>query len=152
MRRIAERAGVALGLVAGGQLQPARVDIGRQVLRAPVPDAGDLGDGDAPRRTDDVAALDAHVLAPGLQQAGADLQDALGQLVAGRGDRAARHDHAARAPGAGGVGRLGGVAVHEADAIMRDAKDGMRDLGQRGLQALAVAVRADPELERRHRA
>ena len=44
MRGVAERAAVALRLVAGGDLQPARVDVVRQVLRAQIPGARDLRD------------------------------------------------------------------------------------------------------------
>ena len=125
---VAEGARVALGLVAGGNLEAGRIDIGRQVLRAAVPRARDLGDADAARWPHHLAAFDAHILAPGLQQAGAHAHDALGELLARLRHRAAGHDHAARAPSAGGVGRLGGVAVHQADAIVREAQDRVRRL------------------------
>ena len=148
VRGVAEGAGVALGLVAGGHFEAAGIDVGRQVLRAAVPGARDLGDGDAARRPDHLAALEAHVLAAWPAAARRRSSSTrVGQLVAGRGHGAARHDHAARAPGAGGVGRLRGVAVHQADAVVRHAEDRVRDLRQRGLQALAVAVRADPQLQ-----
>ncbi len=144
---VAERAGVALGLVAGRQLQAARVHVPGQILRAAIPGARHVGDRDAPRCPHHLPALEPDVLAPGLQQAGADRQHALGQLVAGRRYGAARHDHAARAPGARGIGRLGGVAVHETDAVVRNAEHGVGDLRQRRLQSLSVAVGADLQLQ-----
>ena len=55
MCRIAERAGVALGLVAGSQLEAAGVRVGRQILRTSVPGAGDLRYGDAPGETIDLS-------------------------------------------------------------------------------------------------
>ncbi len=49
VRGVAERAAVALRLVAGGHLQPARIDRRGQVLRAAIPGARDLLDRDASR-------------------------------------------------------------------------------------------------------
>ena len=63
VRRVAEGAGVALGLVAGGHLEAAGIDVGGQVLRAAIPGARHLGDGDAARRAHHLAALEAHLLA-----------------------------------------------------------------------------------------
>ena len=42
MRGIAERTGVAFGAKADGGLEPAEVDIGRQLLRPQIPGFGDV--------------------------------------------------------------------------------------------------------------
>ena len=114
MRGIAEGAGIALRLVARRYFEPARIDIGGQILRAAIPGVRDL----LQRR----AAVDAAHLAVlqhdrsriVLQQLGADARGAFAQLAAGGRDRAARHHHRARAPGAGGVRRHRRVAENDA--------------------------------------
>jgi hypothetical protein len=72
---------------------------------------------------------------------------AVGQLLAGAGHRATRHDSATRAPGAGRIGRLCSIAVDQLYSVMRDAEHRVGDLRQRRLQSLAVAVSANSELE-----
>ncbi len=145
--RVAERAGITLGLVASREFEPAGIDIRRQILRSAVPGAGDVRDRHTPRGPDHEAVFQAHVLALGLHERGADLQDALGQGIACRAHGAARHDHGAGAPGSRRVGRLAGVAVHELDAIVRDAEDFMRHLGKRRFHALPVAVGTDAQFQ-----
>ena len=147
MGRVAEGAGIAQRLVAGGHLQAAAVDVLGQVLGPQVPGLGDLGDADAARRALDLAVLDRDRRDRHLEQLRADLGQALGQLLARGRDRAAGHDHAARAPGPGRIGRVLGVAEDQLHLVDVDAQDLVGDLGQRGLQPLAVGVHAEPELE-----
>ncbi len=147
VRGITEGAGVALRFVAAGRLQPCGIDIGRQVLRTPVPCVRDVLEADVAAPALDLAVLQHDVGGIELQQLGADAFGALAELMAGGGHRAARHHHGARAPGAGGVGRHRGVAMHQAHFRDVDAKDLMRHLRQRGLHALAVGVDADAQLQ-----
>ena len=100
-----------------------------------------------PLRARHFAAAHGYTADVGLQQLRADLGGALGDLLAGHRHCAARHHHAARAPGAGRVRRHGGVAVHDLDLADVDAEDFVRDLRQRGLQALAVRLDADAQLK-----
>src|SRR4029077_6771812 len=147
VRRVAEGSRVAFCLVARSDLEPGGIDIGRQLLRTTVPGARDLGDGDAPGIGDDMAGFEPNILGLRLEQARADALHAHGQLIAGLGDRAPRDDHATRAPGAGRIRGLGGVAMHELDQLMRNAEYLVGDLRERRLMTLAVTVRADAQLQ-----
>ena len=72
---------------------------------------------------------------------------ALAQFAAGGCDRAARHHHRTRAPGAGRVRRHRGVAEDDAHLGDIDAQHLVGDLGQRRLHALPMRMHADPEFE-----
>ncbi len=77
----------------------------------------------------------------------ADAAQARQQHLAGLRDRAAGHHDRARRIGAGGIRRLAGVAMHDADARDRDAEYFVGDLGHRGFHALAMRVNAHPHFQ-----
>ena len=67
------------GAIAGGDLEAALIDVGRQILRLQIPGARDLAQRDAGAATDHAAVFDAHVGGIGLQQPCTDPGGALGQ-------------------------------------------------------------------------
>ena len=146
---ITEGARILERLVAGGGFEPARVDIRGQQLRLAVPDMRQLlqrhflvGSGDA-----HIAVGELQVSAGHLHQARCNVAQAFFNLAAGGGDSAAGHHGAARTPGAGRVGRQRRVAVDQAHAIRVYAQHLVGHLRQRGLQALAVRMRAYAQLQ-----
>ena len=82
--RVAEGAGVALRLVAGGRFQPAGIDVSRQILRAPVPGVRDLLQIDAAVRSAHASIAQHDLGRIELQQLGADPERALCQFAARR--------------------------------------------------------------------
>ena len=82
-----------------------------------------------------------------LEQVGGEVLHPLTERLAGGRYRPARHHHAARAPGAGRVGGVRGVAVHHLHRPVVDAEDLVRDLGEGRLEPLSVRMDPDPELE-----
>ena len=95
----------------------------------------------------DRALLEHQVLDRDFEQLAGDQFYAFCNLFGCGGHRTTRHHHAARAPGAGGVGREPGIAMNQAHVVGMDAEDLVGDLRQRGLQALAVRLRADAQLQ-----
>jgi hypothetical protein len=97
--------------------------------------------------TNHLASTHRHTFCIRLQQLRTDLDRTLGDLLACGRHRATRHHHAARAPGAGRIGRHRGIAVHDLDPGHIDAEDFVGNLRKRGLQALAVRMHADAQFE-----
>ena len=144
---IAESAAVAPRLVTARRFQPARIDIGRQVLRAAVPGMCNFGEPDA-------AAGSAHPAVPQrnhrrikLKKLGANSLGAFADLGACGRNRTTGHDHRARTPGAGRVGRERGIAVHDPHIFGFNAEDFIGDLSERGLEALTMRMHTHPDFE-----
>src|SRR5215469_9965246 len=82
-----------------------------------------------------------------------DREEAGDERLARVGDRAPRHNDAARGIRAGGVGRAAGIAEYDPDVGDVDARDLVCDLSERRLHALAMRVDAGADFEppiRRH--
>ena len=103
-------------------------------------DAGDLLDADGAAAGNDLAAGAARVGGVALEQMRSDLQNFFSQQTRGMGDRAARHDDAARCDRSHPEWRQRGVAVAHGDLRGIDAELLVRDLSERGLQALPVRL------------
>src|SRR5262249_33117115 len=126
---VGEGPAVALGAIAGGDLEAAGVDVGRQVLRLQVPGAPDVAHADLRGARGHVALLHDGRGRVGLQEPGADAAGAGGQQAGGARDGATAHHHRARAPGGGRIGRVERVALEDLDAPEIDAEDLVGDLG-----------------------
>src|SRR5262249_60172220 len=111
-------------------------------------DAGDLLDADRPAAGDDLAAGAARVGGVALQQMRPDLEDFFTAKTRGMGDRAAGHDDAARGDRSHPEWRQRGVAVAHGDLRGIDAELLVRDLSERGLEALPVRLNPHREDER----
>ncbi len=144
---VSESAAVALGAIAGGDLEAAGVDVGRKMLRLQIPGAPHLAQADMRVLDHDVAILHGGLGGIRLEEPRADVARAFGEQARCARHRAAAHHHRARAPGRGGVGGVERVALEHLDAIEVDAKDLVRHLRIGRLVALAVRVGADADLD-----
>ncbi len=108
------------------------------------PQAADLvGAGDA-----ELAVLELDVALGGFEHVGGDLLGLGLDLVERLDDRRHADGARARAVGAHAELHLVGVAVHDRDVVDRNAEPVGDKLGERGLVALTVAVRASENLDR----
>ena len=145
---VGERPRIAHRPVALGDLESPGVRVVRQVLGLPVPQAPDVCEAHPSAPRSPCPAVAEHErLGLDLEQVGGEVLHPLAERLAGGRHRPARHHHAARAPGAGRVGRVRGVAVHHLHLPVVDAEDLVRDLGEGRFEPLSVRVDPDPELE-----